>query len=119
MEVRIGPYVDEGEREIQVRIHNYDTHSMDWTLSLIIIPMLKQLRATTHGAPQVALEDVPEELRGEHEDMFFERWYWCVDTMIYAFEMEYGDWEEIDESMWKRVDKGFYLFGKYYRNLWD
>ena len=118
MEVRIGPYVDEGEREIQVRIHDYDTYSMDHTLSLIIVPMLKQLKATTHGAPNIALEDVPEELHGDEE--FFERWDWVLDEMIYAFEMESDEIQrEINESMRKRTDKGFYLFGKYYRDLWD
>ena len=42
-----------------VRIDRYDTWSMDHTLADIILPMLKQLDATKHGAPHVDDEDVP------------------------------------------------------------
>jgi hypothetical protein len=46
-----------------VKIHPRDTWNMDHTLSLIILPMLKQLKATKHGAPHVEDSDVPEEFR--------------------------------------------------------
>ena len=36
---------------------------MDHTLAMIIVPMLKQLKETKHGAPFVDDEDVPEELK--------------------------------------------------------
>ncbi len=36
---------------------------MDYTLSHIVVPMLKQLKETKHGAPFVDDEDVPEELK--------------------------------------------------------
>ena len=36
-----------------VKIDYWDTWSMDHTLSYIIVPMLKQLKATKHGAPYV------------------------------------------------------------------
>ena len=118
----IGPYPeDDSERKVSVKIDPWDTWSMDNTLSLIIVPMLKQLKADTHGAPTVDLEDVPEALRGATESLFFERWDWCLDVMIYAFEITSSDvdWEEMDKSVSETIDKGFYLFGKYYRNLWD
>ena len=83
-----------------IKIHNYDTWSMDHTLAPIILPMLKQLKETKHGAPAVDLEDVPQELRpsnteewqklynegGETDEKFFERWDWVLDEMIWAFE---------------------------------
>src|SRR5210317_2045578 len=50
-------------QKISVHIDNYDTWSMDHTLSHIIVPMLKQLRDTKHGSPMVDMIDVPEELR--------------------------------------------------------
>jgi hypothetical protein len=46
-----------------VKIDTYDTWSMDHTLADIILPMLKQLRETKHGAPQDDDADVPEYLR--------------------------------------------------------
>jgi len=63
MKVNIGPFVDEGDRVIDVHIDEFDTWSMDDTLSHIILPMLKQLKETKHGAPNVDKEDVPSELR--------------------------------------------------------
>jgi len=98
MKISIGPYVDEGERDINIHLDNYDTWSMDHTLAMIIVPMLKQLKETKHGAPHVDLEDVPTELwpseaeqldynrNGHTDEKFFERWDWVMDEMIWAFE---------------------------------
>ena len=105
MKVFIGPYPDEGEQEVDVHIDKWDTWSMDHTLAYIIVPMLKQLKATKHGAPFVDNEDVPEEWRMSKEDMdrfnkdgtsddkFFGRYDWVLDEMIWAFEQKNTDWE--------------------------
>ena len=79
-----------------VRIDRYDTWSMDHTLADIILPMLKQLDATKHGAPHVDDEDVPEYLRShmaqpkEHEwdtdSLWHMRWDWVLAEEIWAFE---------------------------------
>ena len=50
------------QRTIKVHIDRWDTWSMDHTLAPIILPMLVQLKATKHGAPQVDDKDVPKEL---------------------------------------------------------
>jgi len=83
------------KRRVWVSIDNHDTWSMDHTLALIILPMLKQLKATKHGAPNVDDEHVPEHLRstsaGPKEDEYdvdehhFKRWDWVLDEMIWAF----------------------------------
>ena len=98
MKIEIGPYVDEGERNINIQIDPWDTWSMDHTLAMVIIPMLKQLKETKHGAPNVDLSDVPTELwpteaeqkdysrNGKTDPKFFERWDWVMDEMIWAFE---------------------------------
>jgi len=98
-------YFDRREKKVKVRIDPWDTWSMDSTLAPIILPMLKQLKATKHGAPFVDFEDVPEELRptneeqanlrdGETDEKFFERWDWIMNEMIFAFESIDSDWEE-------------------------
>ena len=79
-----------------VRIDPWDTWSMDHTLADIILPMLRQLNATKHGAPHTDDEDVPEYLRSymaqpkEHEwdtdDLHFMRWDWILAEEIWAFE---------------------------------
>lgn len=93
------------KRKIYVRIDRYDTWSMDHTLALIILPMLKQLKATKHGAPWVDDEDVPEHLRStsappkknewDTDDNHVKRWDWVLDEMIHTFECEVDEnWED-------------------------
>ena len=86
------------KRTIDVRIDRYDTWSMDHTLAHIILPMLKQLKATKHGAPFVEMPDRPEHLQCYREpedydtDKFhFEAWDWALDEMIWAFEQHLDD----------------------------
>ena len=134
------------KRETEIRIDKYDTWNMDHTLALIVLPMLKQLKATKHGSPCTDDEDVPENLRStaaepkdnewDTDSNLFKRWDWVMDEMIYAFEMELDeDWDlRIYEKHGKdwppealaerkviqdRIANGFRLFGKYYQGLWD
>jgi hypothetical protein len=164
-----------------VKIDRYDTWSMDHTLADIILPMLKQMKATKHGSPTVDDDDIPDHLRGtttedwdaQHTFDFYRehqiqegerdihaRWEWVLDEMIFAFEHYVDDtWEEAFRSgehdmihvpcewyedgrpklysiekgpndtyvcdyegmnkVYKRMENGFCLFGKYYRGLWD
>ena len=86
-----------------VKIHNPDTWSFDHTLADIILPGLKQLRATKHGAPFVDDEDVPEgmnlrsteaepkENEWDTDSNHFKRWDWVLDEMIWAFEQKVDD----------------------------
>jgi hypothetical protein len=114
------------KRKIYVRIDRYDTWNMDDTLSHIILPMLKQLKETKHGAPYVEDEDVPEHLRStaareltEEEknwhapdEFHFKRWDWVLDEMIFAFENKLDDsWEDQFSSgeshmLFKKLDNG-------------
>lgn len=91
------------KRSIKVRIDKYDTWSMDSTLAYIILPMLKQLKETKHGAPNVDDKDVPKELRSSSapktknewitDDNRDARWDWVLDEMIWAFSQTNKDWE--------------------------
>lgn len=135
------------ERKVNIRIDKWDTWSMDNTLSLIIEPMLKQLKTTQNGYPSGLEED---------------EWNTILDKMIFAFESLNSDWEDqyhsgeidfvsipidadgnevdrenavyyrmdkgpndthvFDEEGWKKHDEkiqeGLELFGKYFRSLW-
>jgi hypothetical protein len=130
------------KRKVEIRIDPYDTWSMDDTLALIILPMLKQLKATKHGSPFVDDADIPEELQylraPKTEDEHWavnpdhdKRWDWVMDEMIWAFEQMVEDGNDdiyfkngiLDVEGWKahnkRIDNGTRLFGVYYRGLWD
>ncbi len=129
-----------GERKIKVRIDPYDTYSMDHTLALIILPMLKQLKASSHSVGSVKDEDVPEELRSTSappvtdqeflDANYFKRWEWVLDEMIFSFDAiaNHGDEVFFDghkvnhealNAHYDRIDNGTRLFGKYYQSLWD
>lgn len=142
MKVNIENYTDDGEDQVvEVHIDPWDTWSMDHTLAPIILPMLIQLKKEKHGAPWVAVADVPKELRPSKKDIlnyekdgttdpkFFERWDWVMDEMIYAFdckankddvfmrfEVEERDAMKVEQE---RISNGFCLFGKYFESLWD
>ena len=111
------------ERTIKVHIDRWDTWSMDHTLAYIVLPMLKQLKETKHGAPYVDPKDCPPELKPKkqtkkerdncHTDStHFERWDWVIDEMIFAFDSKVNDdWEEQFESGewdvgWKKLEDG-------------
>lgn len=81
-----------------VKIDRWDTWSMDYTLAHIILPMLKQLKDSKHGASMVDDEDVPEELRDvpndDEQTKVHEKWEWVISEMIWAFEQKLNDAEE-------------------------
>lgn len=88
-----------------VKIDFWDTWNMDSTLSIIILPMLKQLHANKHGGPTTDDADVPEGLRStdappkenewDVDENWFKRWDWIMDEMIWTFEQKQPDcdWE--------------------------
>lgn len=96
------------KRTIKVRIDKFDTWSMDGTLSIIILPLLKQLRDTKHGSPG----SMPAfSQTSEHSQYCFdfyedgnaaaweaghEQWKQILDEMIWAFEQLQPDvdWED-------------------------
>ena len=94
-------------RQVYVKIDRWDTWSMDHTLGIIALPMLKQLQASKHGSPGVDDEDVPEGLNlrsteappkeneWDTDENWHQRWDWVMDEMIFAFEHHLDTkWEE-------------------------
>ena len=120
------------KRKIEIHIDRWDTWSMDNTLALIVLPMLKQLRDSKHGYSYVDIEDVPEKLRLTEpnewdsqlslfdvevcnpEDICIgeDQWNWVLNEMIFAFESKVNDdWQNQFESgehdiQWKELENG-------------
>jgi len=131
---------DKRQRTIKVKIDYHDVFSADYTLALIILPVLKQYREKLNGSPWTDDQDVPDHLRstnappfnpenGETDELFHQRWEWMVDEMIWAFEQIIDDDNDAQfhvngydhESHMKheqRIKNGTTLFGKYYRGIW-
>jgi len=86
-----------------VKLDPYDVWSVDHTLSIIAVPLLKRLKEVKHGAPHVDLADVPKHLHptkaqqkkfknlGDTDPKFFERFDWVLDEMIWAHEQIISD----------------------------
>lgn len=120
MKVFLGRYPKNpnSERKVNIRIDKWDTWSMDHTLALIILPMLKQLQATKHGAPgsmpafnqtsetfwpQQCLEFYKEDDTPAWDEGH-KQWTEIMDKMIWSFEQLLD--ENWDEQYW--IEKGEY-----------
>ena len=109
-----------------VKIDRWDTWSMDYSLSFIVVPMLKQLKETKHGAPFVDDEDVPEEFKStsappkenewDTDENHFKRWDWALNEMIWSFEQnldtnseekffDHAEWDEKEKDFGKNLHK--------------
>ena len=140
MKAFIGPWDGEGNRDISIELDAYDTWNVDYTLSVIAAPLLRQLRSRSHSYGLVDPDDVPADIPTDDKYGTMESWHWVMDEMIWAFEQKNTDWESEyyefednhklgdkpkrwnDEGMKKhqeRISNGFRLFGKYYETLWD
>jgi len=117
------------KQRIKVVIHPYDTYSLDITLAHVIYPALLELKKQKTGVPAVDQKDLPKPMRfkkGEFDsdldypyDKMVEQWDWIFDQILFAFEAYNADGLDIPEDVKaRRIDKGLYLFGKYYRSLW-
>jgi hypothetical protein len=112
MKISIGKYPKNGKQRKSIRIDPWDTWSMDSTLADIILPMLKQLHKTAHGAPMTDDEDVPEHLRStaakpkkndwDTDEFHFKRWDWIMKEMIWAFNEHAKD---RDPDFWTKKPK--------------
>jgi len=112
-----------------VKIDPWDTWSMDFTLAQIILPMLKQLKATKHGVPGDFVHgkdgnEIPFEIAEK-------KWDNVMDQMIWSFEQILdennddqfhltGDFDvHAYQKHQRKIQRGLDLFGKHFRNLWD
>lgn len=103
-------YMDSRER-VSVRIDDWDTFSLDYTLAHIILPALKKFKDKDQGRFSVDDEDVPDEIKstsskpfdpyvGEIDEFYEARSEYILDAMIYSF-------EHIIDDSWKNT---FYTY---------
>ena len=89
-----------------IKIDKYDAWNADGTLSMIILPLLQELRSQKSGSPFTDDEDVPDHLKScyaprvenewDTDENFHKRWDWVLDEIIWTFEQLHPDycWEE-------------------------
>lgn len=118
-------------RNIKIKIHNYDIWNLDHTLSLIILPSLKLLKEQKQGVPHLLEEEqkfIPEELRYKTEDydksgqikyeILEKQWEYILEKIIKSFELMQKD-EMLNNDEEIKIKEGLILFGMFYRALWD
>lgn len=93
-------------RQEYVRIDRYDYWNADHTLSLIIAPLLVELKANKHGSGYIDDADVPEHLRStapgardgceqwDSDHNLHKRYEWFLDELIWAFTAHKSDDEQ-------------------------
>ena len=108
-----------------VSISKQDLWNLDSRFSKIIYKgLVKYKKDNTMSIPLVDNEDVSQDLFIENleedadNDLLQERWLFVFDQIIDAFELLNKDTVLHKESEEVVIQKGLYLFGKYYRNLW-
>lgn len=108
-----------------VSISKQDLWNLDSRFSKIIYKgLVKYKKDNTMSIPLVDNEDVSQDLFIENleedadNDLLQERWLFVFDQIIDAFELLNKDSMLYKESEEVVIQKGLYLFGKYYRNLW-
>lgn len=126
-------WFDRRTQRVDVHIDRWDTWSMDHTLANIVLPMLRQLHETKHGAPCTDDEDVREELRSTNaspkantwdtDANHFLRWDWILNEMIWSFEQKCRDdwegdfYEYKDIPLEEATDDSERMFGM--RRVWE
>lgn len=127
-----------GSRYKIIKIDKPDTWNADYTLALIIVPLLKRMKIEKDGAPFVDDVDVPWYYRDNVNKLdenglsisHFKKYEWLLDEIIWTFE-QFIDWEwemryydkiKFDKVGYNRhnesIENGLRLFAKYYRTLW-
>lgn len=100
------------KRKVKVQYHKYDTWGLEHTLALVILPGLKQLKATNHGMGIVDNDDLPTKCLKDASSE--ERWEWVMDEMIWAFneittdgEGEKAFYSGVSDWAWSDLDEGY------------
>jgi hypothetical protein len=130
------------QRKVYIHIDKWDSWNAFVTITMVALPIIRQLRDTAHGSPYVDIDDVPPELQAtdyadqmvhydqlslfeDHvdNDMIHRRWQWVLGEIIWALEQLHPDHEDtlydLSPEQSARLKRGLTLFGVYFTGLWD
>lgn len=95
------------ERKMNIQIDKWDTYSMDHTLSVIILPLLLQLKDSKMGVPSEFVNSIGHDLDGNYYFDFInedsnavfdagcKKWDEVLDKMIWSFQqIVFGDYDD-------------------------
>ena len=105
----------EDNRQVEIEVHRNDVISMDCTMSILLLPMMRKFKENMMGYPYNSEED-PDSSDGEA------KWLATIDEIIWAMEAtangEHYDWFGEQIHLHHRRQAAFELFGKNFGNFW-
>ena len=111
------PHPERGHSR-EIKIDYWDSWSADYTLALLIHPVLVQLKNTTNSYPEITDEDVYPEITD-----YEKKWDAVLQDMINTFAVyvteEYWDRDRWTEQQIEEFNRGLSYFSRFYTHLWD
>ena len=108
----------EENRQVQIEVERNDVISMDCTMSILLLPMMRKFRENTMGFPVNAAYV----LANVDDDEGMAKWYATIDEIIWAMEVtasgECFDWFEDKMHLHTRRQEAFKSFGENFTNFW-
>jgi hypothetical protein len=107
----------EDNRQVEIEVDRNDVISMDCTMSILLLPMMRKFKENNMGYPYNGEdENDPDGEEGEA------KWLATIDEIIWAMEVtasgEHYDWNTDKIHLHKRRQAAFELFGKNFGNFW-
>ena len=107
----------EDNRQVEIEVDRNDVISMDCTMSILLLPMMRKFKENMMGYPYNGdSEDDPDGEEGEA------KWQATIDEIIWAMEVtakgEHYDWFGEQIHLHHRRQAAFELFGKNFGNFW-
>lgn len=138
MKVSIGNYPKNASRKrrIKVEVDQWDLFSMDHTLALVIVPMLKAFLngPADRSIPAFcfpSLDGREDNYTSKEYATATKKWKESLESMLWSFEQIVGEQSFISDDTEEKIDvvsrygayqakiqHGLDLFAKYYQHLW-
>ena len=109
----------EENRQVQIEVERNDVISMDCTMSILLLPMMRKFKENAVGFPVINPAHV---LANVDDDEEMAKWYATIDEIIWAMEVtasgECFDWFDDKIHLHTRREKAFKSFGENFTNSW-
>ena len=108
----------EDNRKVHIEVERNDVISMDCTMSILLLPMMRKFRENAMGFPVIN----PDHVLANADDEGMAKWYATIDEIIWAMEVtasgECFDWFEDKMHLHTRRQEAFKSFGENFCNFW-
>ena len=111
----------EDNRQVHIEVERNDVISMDCTMSILLLPMMRKFKEQEANALHQRRIN-PAHVLANADDEGMAKWYATIDEIIWAMEVtasgECFDWFEDKMHLHTRREKAFKSFGENFCNFW-